>query len=245
MICPNCQKEQKVTEQNYGALYTCTNCQAVYFVNFDGQPEFGEMSTEDMNIEAEPPQHTVLASEKTQIHDAATTIGHSNYNQNTNIQAPLTEPMSFEPQPIEQVPEPYAAYDNSLINNFEAVTPQPETDSPNPFQRQSQSAPEAVSSLNAFANIAQEISDFGNADTQLSSLSYDLHVSGIDTAETKNLFQEAIEDSKFAWDSVEIMKSIKNGKVVIRRISPVKAYLLAKRIQFLDIDKVWKQNVLS
>ena len=46
MICPNCQKDQKVGEQNYGALYTCPSCQAVYFINFDGAPEFGDVSTE-------------------------------------------------------------------------------------------------------------------------------------------------------------------------------------------------------
>lgn len=241
MICPNCQKEQKVTEQNYGALFTCPTCQAVYFVNFDGQPEYGEMSEQDMGVEPEPLQHTVLASpERTQIHDAATTIGHSNYNQNTSVQ-PIETADTFEPQSEADVAEPYAAYDNSLMNSYQS---QPEQDSPNPFQPAT-SKPEPISAVNAFADIAQEISDFGNADTQLSSLNYDLHVSGIDTSETKNLFQEAIEDSKFAWDSVEIMKSIKGGKVVIHRISPVKAYLLAKRIQFLDIEKVWKQNVLS
>jgi uncharacterized Zn finger protein (UPF0148 family) len=238
VICPNCQKEQKVTEQNYGTLFTCPTCQAVYFVNFDGQPEYGEMSEQVMNIEPETPQHTVLASsERTQIHDAATTIGHSNYNQNTNIE-PM-ENVSFEPQ---EMAEPYAAYDSGLMNSFQTT---PEEESPNPFQQTAKAVVAAVSSSNAFADIAQEISDFGNADTQLSSLNYDLYVSGIDTSETKFLFQEAIEDSKFAWDSVEIMKSIKGGKVVIHRISPVKAYLLAKRIQFLDIEKVWKQNVLS
>ena len=238
MICPNCQKEQKVTEQNYGALFTCPTCQSVYFVNFDGQPEYGEMSQEEVTPEPEPYQQTVIASEKTQIHDAATTIGHSNYNQNVDLQ-PL-ETAGFEPE--QEVAEPYAAYDNSLMNSYQAAA-EPEEESPNPFQQKEKPAP--ISSGNAFADIAQEISDFGNADTQLSSLNYDLQVSGIDTAETKNLFQEAIEDSKFAWDAIEIMKSIKNGKVLIRRISPVKAYLLAKRIQFLDIEKVWKQNVLS
>lgn len=196
------------------------------------------MSEQDVNYDSEVPQHTVLASpEKTQIHDAATTIGHSNYSQTTNVQP--VETAGLEPQ--SEVAEPYAAYDNNLMNSYQS---QPEEDSPNPFQQTAKTAA-AVSAVDMFADIAQEISDFGNADTQLSSLNYDLHVSGIDTSETKNLFQEAIEDSKFAWDSIEIMKSIKGGKVVIQRISPVKAYLLAKRIQFLDIEKVWKQNVLS
>jgi hypothetical protein len=97
----------------------------------------------------------------------------------------------------------------------------------------------------AFSNIAQEISDFGNTDSQLASMNYDLVVSGIDNQQTKTLFKEAIEDSKFAWDSFEIMKSLKNGRVEFTKLSPAKAYLLAKRLQFLDIEKSWKQNVLS
>ena len=43
MICPNCQKDVAISEQLYGALYTCGSCQAVYFINFEGQPEFGEV----------------------------------------------------------------------------------------------------------------------------------------------------------------------------------------------------------
>lgn len=40
MECPSCHKDVKVTEAQYGALYTCSSCQAVYFVNFDGNPEY-------------------------------------------------------------------------------------------------------------------------------------------------------------------------------------------------------------
>jgi hypothetical protein len=119
-----------------------------------------------------------------------------------------------------------------------AVIPKASTVKPSPAATKT-----AVSG--AFANIAQEISDFGNTDVQLAGLNYDLQVSGIDTQETKNLFKEAIEDSKFAWDAFEIMKSVKNGRIEIKKLSPAKAYLLAKRIQFLDIEKVWKQNVLT
>ena len=185
MICPNCKKEQSITEHQHGALYTCPACQAVYFINFDGQPEYGEISNE---VPVDDPH---VASE---------------------------EPVQMFDMPVETPAQDFADIPT-------AVPAQP--------------AP------SAFTNIAQEISDFGNTDSQLASMNYDLIVSGIDNQQTKSLFKEAIEDSKFAWDAFEIMKSIKNGRVEINKLSPAKAYLLAKRLQFLDLEKKWKQNVLS
>lgn len=184
MICPNCKKEQSVTEHNYGALYTCPSCQAVYFINFDGHPEFGEISNE---VPVDDPYI-----------------------------APETSSQEFE------VSEGIADFSNEL-----PVSPPVDAEP------------------SAFANIAQEISDFGNTDSQLASMNYDLVVSGIDNQQTKSLFKEAIEDSKFAWDAFEIMKSVKNGRVELTKLSPAKAYLLAKRLQFLDLEKKWTQNVLS
>ena len=44
MDCPSCHNNVSITEANYGALYTCSKCQAVYFINFDGRPEFDHLS---------------------------------------------------------------------------------------------------------------------------------------------------------------------------------------------------------
>jgi len=41
--CPSCHNEVDVLERNYGALFTCPKCQAVYFINFEGIPEYGEV----------------------------------------------------------------------------------------------------------------------------------------------------------------------------------------------------------
>jgi hypothetical protein len=41
------------------------------------------------------------------------------------------------------------------------------------------------------------------------------------------------------------MRSIKNGQIQFEKLNPVKAYILAKRLQFLDIEKQWKQNAMS
>ncbi len=208
MICPSCQNEQRVTDHNFGALYTCTSCQAVYFINFDGVPEYGEMISENSTTES-------VAEINPALNDPE--LPEEYLNEALDVQSTIDQQVEMT-----RVQTLAQKINNAALNNI------------NDFQ-----------SANAFADIAQEISDFGNADAQISGLNYDLHVSGIDNLDTKKLFQEAIEDSKFAWDSSEIMRSIRNGEVIVYKMSPVKAYLLAKRIQFLDIEKKWKQNVLG
>lgn len=265
MICPSCQKDQSVGEQNYGALYTCGSCQAVYFIGFDGVPEYGEMAAQDLQSFEEPVQPEGLADFNTTSDQGLPELGSieplvpsQNVLDNISYEQPVEESPSSDS--INSVDNPFESQNNmsgmnsdfQSENNFElppvvettvaepiaVAVPKPAAVKPTPAAAKS-----AVSG--AFADIAQEISDFGNTDAQLAGLNYDLEVSGIDTQETKNLFKEAIEDSKFAWDAFEIMKSVKNGRVEIKKLSPAKAYLLAKRIQFLDIEKNWKQNVLT
>lgn len=237
MICPSCKKDQKVSENNFGALYTCTSCQAVYFINFDGQPEYGEVSSEDYEAAQNHLQQQVQEPLPEPFPDAAL--------------EPIMSVTEDAASMLENVPENgsylseiLGSASNAAVNPFEnqIQTPPPAAKA---VSRTAPVAPKAAGDGNLFADIAQEISDFANTDSNLAGLNYDVTISGIDTQETKELFKEAIEDSKFAWDAVEIMKSMKHGRIVIQRMSPAKAFLLAKRIQFLDIERTWKQNVLS
>jgi hypothetical protein len=236
MVCPNCQKDSPITEQNYGALYTCPNCQAVYFINFEGQPEFGEITEEPLSDFVDPAEQARQESALDSLLDAAS------FNS-----APVDFSQSDLSVSSESPAEP--AYENE---SFDGVSNFTDTEI-NPFENQASS--EVLSSeqglqndnepLNSFANVAQEISNFGNAEVQLAGLNYDLKISGLDTQELKRLFKEAIDDSQMGWDSEELFKRIKNGSVEIEKLNPVKAYILAKRLQFLDIEKQWKQNVMS
>jgi len=153
--CPNCNNEVEVLERNYGALFTCPKCQAVYFVNFDGTAEF---STE-------------------------------------TYQAPVIE--------------------------------------------------SGQHTESAFQGIAQDISDFGNSEVQISALHYSLEVSGLDSKEDISEFQECISDSRFGWDVTELMKKINNGRITLEKLNPVQAFVLNKRIHFLELELKWKQHVLE
>ncbi|MBC7459025.1 MAG: hypothetical protein H7235_12140 [Bdellovibrionaceae bacterium] len=101
--------------------------------------------------------------------------------------------------------------------------------------------PRAVSST--FAAAAQEITDYGNQEELISNISYDVSIKGLDTKEVMLTFKDAIEDSKFAWLTQDILSQIKNGEVTLKNLNPIQAFVLATRIQFLDLDIEWKQNV--
>ena len=91
MDCPSCHNDVPVTESNYGALYTCAKCQAMYFINFDGRPEY-DNAPSDLN---NPPQNFQTSSDdlSTQIQGqtAITQINSSGMNSLFQTQ---TEPLS-------------------------------------------------------------------------------------------------------------------------------------------------------
>lgn len=220
MICPNCHGDQSVTEGNYGALYTCKLCQAVYFINFEGQPEFSEVQE--------------MASDRPPF--------------------PMDTPLDMGSLPPTNLPDSVAAATDPLaqISNPLPAT-NIENDSFAPLVQFNQNefavAPEPFQNLavtkNQFSDIAKDISDYGNSETQIAHLNYDLRITGLDTAEVIGLLKEAIEDSRFGWDANEMMRTIKKGEMYFGKLSPVKAFMLAKRIQFLNVDKVWKQNAVG
>ncbi len=175
MNCPSCHDQVEVLERNYGALFTCPKCQAVYFVNFEGQPEYSQETPQDSQWHGD---NTPLA-------------------ENNNDMSPMLDTMDAELPP------------------------------------------------SAFSGIAQEISDFGNSEVQITALNYTLVIEGLDTKEDVKAFKETISDNRFGWDVTKIMQQIKNGKITLEKLNPVQAFVLHKRIHFLNFDLKWKQNVLE
>lgn len=188
MECPSCHKTVEVLEKNFGALFTCPECQAVYFVNFDGLPEYSD--SEESNSSPENPEFPVATE---------------NFN-------------SLE------IPDP-------LINNFE-----------NPFL---ESAAVQDVSQSEFSHVAKEIADFGNSDTQISSMNYDLEITGLDSKEELSAFKDAISESRFGWEPADILKQIRHGELKLEKLNPVQAFVLARRIRYLNLDVKWRQNVLE
>lgn len=221
MICPQCTNEVPVTEAQYLSMYTCGKCQAVYFIDITGQPEFGDMS-------AEMPVEEIVVEQNNSDYSQPETINNFGSDISNDLAAEVAS--EFENQLDHQMPQqPDVDFANQL--NSDA----------NPFEALSQN--ENSNSTSSFGQVAGEITDFANQDNSISALSYDLLITGLDSKETTALFKEAVEDTKFGWVSQDIFSQIKNGQFEFKNLNAVQAYVLAKRIQFLDIEMQWKQNV--
>ncbi|NJL25828.1 MAG: hypothetical protein HC902_12070 [Calothrix sp. SM1_5_4] len=57
----------------------------------------------------------------------------------------------------------------------------------------------------------------------------------------REAFREAITDRKFLWDIDQILRSIRNGEVVIANVTAPKAYILVTRLRPLPLEVKWEQ----
>lgn len=210
MICPQCQNDVSVTEAQYLSMYTCPKCQAVYFIDINGQPDYADMSTSEEAFQQDqasqhPPVEYVQSENQIEQTDSDV----------HDVSIPDQENMDLN-------------QDFSNLNPFENLQNQP-IEEP------------LAADLSPFGTVASEIVNFANQNEAIGVLTYDLTVAGLDTKETVSVFREAVEDSKFGWLPQDIV--IKNGECVFKNLNPVRAFIIAKRIQFLDIEMQWRQNV--
>lgn len=222
MICPQCQKDVPVQAAQYGALYTCPNCSAVYFVNFEGEPDYGDTTlpaefsshlSSDFSSESEAPSENNF-QEFQSLPDASSETSPETFESFQSL-----EGSSLEPSDADLEQNPFATFEQPLTSLDEAPT------------------------TNAFSKIAEDIQSFGNQDESVSHINYDLKIAGLDSKEIVSLFEEAIEDSKFGWMAKDILSQVKDGECTLKNLNPVQAFILGKRIQFLDLEIEWKQNV--
>lgn len=223
MQCPQCKNDVPVTEAQFGALYSCPKCMAVYFVGFDGEPEYGSME---------------MPLVETTDESFTTDFNLNPAEDIPSMDIPVQTYESFNEAPAVESAGTDYSLNNDFNNDFNLQTLSeevPQAEVPQP------AAPRAVSST--FAAAAQEITDYGNQEETISNISYDVSIKGLDTKEVMLAFKEAIEDSKFAWLTQDILSQIKNGEATLKNLNPIQAFVLATRIQFLDLDIEWKQNV--
>lgn len=311
MQCPSCHKDVTLQEKDIGALFTCPECRSVYFINFDGTPEYGEViqpseeelhelqnqhvkdnnknrktdshkldKADDLNAMADltyqSAQHEVSQEEAQQAFEnplvnkefsnALTQPIENNYSNSlggNEFSNSLTQSLESDYGPLNE-PQNFDSLDTSLDtltleqNNFSAKNDEfsLEVASVKMVKSENVSLVSEENSIDgdfsladhhqpqSFQQVAAEIEQFGNAQTVVSGISYDLEVSGLDTKEVMSLFKEAIDDSKFSWIADEIMANLKNGVCNFKNLSPIEAYVLSRRIQFLSVEIKWKQNAI-
>ena len=287
MQCPSCHKEVKVEDKNIGALFTCPQCRSVYFINFDGTPDYGDFQAPSEE-EIKALQEQSLPKKKNKKQESAAQVALSEpvaSEQSQDLNPPfLQNDMSiagmdlpsipdisennlqdvnessdfqmtdFSLPPLPEEPASDLSADNLALNDLpEATTdslqmPQSMDFDFKPVVENEFMTTQPSVDMNQggqFQSVAQEIESFGNQQTVVSGLTYDLVISNVDSKEVMQLLKEALEDSKFGWHIDDYMKQIKAGRIIFKDLTPVQAYVLARRIQFLDITMEWKQNAVT
>lgn len=218
--CPVCQAS---ISDDFG-LIECASCGAQLLVQVDGSVEAAGASEES---------DEVFGSEEEVV-----------------AQEFLTEPPPEEEAPIDFSPpeeeEAPALPPPEPIPMFEA---EEEPASDMLFDEQEPPPPEAppgpaVSSSPDLSDIAR----FGNSEASShreGSLRYTLKIAGIDTADVREAFREALTDRKFMWDTDEILRRIRDGKVEIVNVAAVKAHVLITRLRTLPVRVVWEQYAIQ
>lgn len=173
--CPQCRSTIEIPESGFGTLFNCPNCQAVFFVGWDGVPEQPQS----------PPAEAV--------------------------------PLDFGP----------------------GVGAAPEVEMTQPAATDWE--PPALDSSTDFKDVVE----FGNSPEMKSPITYTVSVQGIEIADIRQKFKEAITDSRFGWDVDQILKQLQGGNITFTDLSPAKASALINRIKYLPIRISWRQNVLS
>lgn len=227
MQCPQCKNDVPVTEAQFGALYSCPKCMAVYFVGFDGEPEYGSME---------------MPMVETTEESFATNFNLNPAEDIPAIDIPVQTYESFSEPAAPEVAEADFNANNDFNNQFNTDFNLENLEQPESVPAVEVVKPRATGN-SSFAAVAQEIADYGNQEEVISSINYNVVIKGLDTKEVMQAFKDAIEDSKFAWLTQDILNQIKNGEVTLKSLNPIQAFVLATRIQFLDLEIEWSQNV--
>lgn len=239
MQCPNCQNEVTVKDKDIGALFTCPKCRSVYFINFDGTPDYSQVqqpSTEELaKLQSLPEKKSkkkpdAKAEEPEQSEPTAEPVAEE------PLVEPPVEPMAFEPIPEAPLPIEALPTEAPSIENFSYESTSAE-----------QSFSSKVTSVipQNFEQMVSEIEAFGNQQTTVAGLAYDLEIVGLDSKESQSLLKEAINDLRFGWHVEDIIREMKTGTCRFKDLTPVQAFVLARRIQFIDVEMKWTQNVIA
>ncbi len=116
-----------------------------------------------------------------------------------------------------------------------------------PFDIMPQSVVTAMPSATTSEQHMDELQDFANSPLSQGRdglLRVNLTISGIDTADLRNLVHEALLDKKFLWDAEGMMKNINSGQLYIQDLPSVKAAVLLLRLKNIPVNVSWEQHAI-
>ncbi|MBX3039697.1 MAG: hypothetical protein KF789_03180 [Bdellovibrionaceae bacterium] len=260
--CPNCHQAIEIKSQHMGALFNCPHCRAVFFVDWNGQPEALAQH------EPEPPPETPaplepssdpFSVEASPIESPLEMPSMSPSDGFAGVDMPppevAYEPVSESPleMPFEAALSPVAEEAPALDVPLEMPVESPlEMPAETPVANESFDGAEQTPVGDPFAlepaavagdEGMADVLNYGNQENAAGPLAYTVVIEGLELAETFEKLKEALTDSRFNWESDEVMAQVKAGRLELKGLNPTKASILINRIKYLPIEVSWKQEV--
>ena len=232
-----------------GGIFTCPHCRGVYYINWSGEPEVTEheaLTAEDMAPEAPAGldfgapavESTPVAEEETPAYEPPPA-----YKPPAEVEAaPAYEAVASE----EAMPEPAPAYE-APAEEMETAPPIDEPMAPVAEEAPAVALPDfgnepaAPSAPNTFS----DVESYANAEPLGGPISYSIRIEGLELAETFEALKDALADSRFGWNSEEIMGAISDGVLELHGVNPTKAAILVGRIKYLPLNVTWTQEIFA
>jgi hypothetical protein len=162
--------------------------------------------------------------------------------------APPALPTETAPPFPQEVPVLADELSQVLVSEVTGEITRPPTEITKPLlgidnAHQSRSQPTVASSQDM-----NQLSNFGNSAVSQSRegfLRYNLFISGIDTSDVRDQVKEALTDSRFLWDSSQIMHEMLGGEICIKEVTAVKSSILVQRLRSLPVEIRWEQYAIQ
>lgn len=269
--CPNCHQPVEVTDKHYGTLFTCPHCNAVYFIDWNGQPEVAQHEAEpeapaadyaesnystdnfsqDQNFESpaqqadygyQQPENATVDNSYYQNTDGGEYNSENNYQpQESSYQQETTPPEASD----------YAApvsYENSeepvAQDAYSSTEPTEPEATPYDFSQPLGRVESASASTPDTADFS-DVANFANADMNAGPIVYTVFIEGIESSQILNQLRDAMTDSRFAWDVSTLLNQVGGGRLTLSGLSPAKASVLINRIKYMPVKISWRQDVFA
>lgn len=212
-----CPKCSTTIDAEFG-MVTCPNCQSVVFIEFDGTAKIADDEQIDRSQKAEQ--------------------------------------MNLQDGEANELPHPdLSAFDEALSESMFTLDPAIVA-SENPLSQLSQpesegspqTRPTMVSSEVLSPNDPLGVTDYANSEFSQGKdgpLLFNLFIEGLDSKEIRDSLREAMNDSRFSWDSAQLLGQIRNGQLLITNVSPVQASILVNRLKRLPLSISWEQHAIT
>ena len=232
VTCPSCHQPVEVNDQHLGTLFTCPQCNSVYFIDWHGQPEASAHAPDEPVPDIQNPLDNPYAPAETEnlLENSLEAIESGGYDM------PLENPLSDEA--VASSNDNYSSEGGSGGMDGLDETPY---DFNQPLANNVVPMIHATPDTNDFS----DVTDFGNASAAVGPLAYTLIIEGIESSILLKELREAMMDNRFRWDVTGILQQVKGGRLVITGLDPAMAVVFLNRIKYLPFKLSWRQDVLS